>query len=162
VASPSPAEGDVIPIEGGAPLDTRDIAPTRTDEAMPDGAYTQPEALIPDVGPPAAPPPAVSFESAQEKARQLSIRYREVRVQAEKDPGVVSLLEQANGARTMEDQRAALRQYYRLLFKKIASIDKSLTEKCKVMEMAYIRRLAQERLEPTIPLNPPPTPEPLN
>jgi hypothetical protein len=29
------------------------------------------------------------------------------------------------------------------------------------METAYLRRLAQERLEPTIPLNPPPTPEPL-
>jgi hypothetical protein len=85
-----------------------------------------------------------------------------VRVQAEKDPGIVSLLEQANRARTLEEQRAALRQYYRLLFKKIASMDKSLADKCKVMETAYIRRLAQERVEPTIPLNPPPTPEPLN
>ncbi|HEY5954637.1 MAG TPA: hypothetical protein VIT18_09740, partial [Terrimicrobiaceae bacterium] len=129
---------------------------------MPDGAYTQPEALVPDVGPVGPPPPPVSFESAQEKARQLSIRYREVRVQAEKDPGLVSLLEQANRARSLEEQRAALRQYYRLLFKKITSIDKSLADKCKVMETAYIRRLAQERVEPTIPLNPPPTPEPLN
>jgi hypothetical protein len=55
-----------------------------------------------------------------------------------------------------------MREYYRLLFKKIVAIDKSLAEKCKVMETAYLRRLAQERLEPTIPLNPPPTPEPLN
>jgi hypothetical protein len=149
-------------MESGAPLDTRDIVPPRTEEAMPDEAYTQPEALVPDVGPVGPPPPPVSFESAQEKARQLSIRYREVRVQAEKDPGLVSLLEQANRARSLEEQRAALRQYYRLLFKKITSIDKSLAEKCKVMETAYIRRLAQERVEPTIPLNPPPTPEPLN
>ena len=129
---------------------------------MPDEAYTQPDALIPDLAPVAPPPPQVSFESVQEKARQLSTRYREVRVQAEKDPKVVSLFEQAERARTLEDQRAAMREYYRLLFKKIASIDKSLTEKCKVMETAYLRRLAQERLEPTIPLNPPPTPEPLN
>ena len=128
---------------------------------MPDEAYTQPDALVPDLAP-GPPPPPVSFESAQEKARQLSIRYREVRVQAEKDPAVASLFEQAERARTLEDQRAALRQYYRLLFKKIASIDKSLAEKCKVMETAYLRRLAQERLEPTIPLNPPPTPEPLH
>jgi hypothetical protein len=129
---------------------------------MPDEAYTQPDALVPDMAPPGPPPPPVSFESAQEKARQLSIRYREVRVQAEKDPRVVSLLEQAERARTLEDQRAAMREYYRLLFKKIVSIDKSLTEKCKIMETAYLRRLAQERLEPTIPLNPPPTPEPLH
>ncbi|HEY5742040.1 MAG TPA: hypothetical protein VIS99_05810 [Terrimicrobiaceae bacterium] len=157
----TPAAGDVIPVEGGAPLDTRDIAPTPTDEAMPDGAYTQPDALIPDAGP--APPPLPrSFESAQEKARQLSIRYREVRVRAEKDPKVISLLDQAGQATTLEDQRAAMREYYRLLFKKIASMDKSLSEKCRIMETAYLRRLAQERIEPTIPLNPPPTPEPLN
>jgi hypothetical protein len=161
IPSPSPAKSDTIPMEGGAPLDTRDIAPSRPDEAMPDESYTQPEALIPDVGPVGPPPVPVTFESAQEKARQLSIRYREVRVEAEKDPKVINLLEQAERARTLEDQRAAMREYYRLLFKKIASMDKSLTEKCKVMETAYLRRLAQERLEPTIPLNPPPTPEPL-
>jgi hypothetical protein len=149
-------------MEGGAPLETKAIAPRRTEEAMPDEAYTQPEALVPEAAPLGPPPPPVSFESAQERARQLSIRYREVRVQAEKDPRVVSLFEQAERARTLEDQRAAMREYYRLLFKKIASIDKSLTEKCKVMETAYLRRLAQERLEPTIPLNPPPTPEPLH
>jgi hypothetical protein len=144
-------------MEGGAPLETKDIAP-----AMPDEGFTQPEAIIPEerpIGPPAVPP---TFESAQEKARQLSIRYREVRVQAEKDPKVVSLFEQAGQAKTLEGQRAAMREYYRLLFKKIIAIDNSLAEKCKVMETAYIRRLAQERLEPTIPLNPPPTPEPLN
>jgi hypothetical protein len=155
-------ESDTIPIEGGAPLDTREIAPARPDEGMPDEAYTEPDALVPDVGPVGPPPAPVTFESTQEKARQLSIRYREVRVQAEKDPKVVSLWEQAERARTLEDQRAAMREYYRLLFKKIISIDKSLTEKVKVMETAYLRRLAQERLEPTIPLNPPPTPEPLN
>jgi hypothetical protein len=128
---------------------------------MPDEALTQPEALIPDERP-AAPPIPPTFESAQEKARQVSIRYREVRVQAEKDPKVISLLEQAERAKTLENQRAAMREYYRLLFKKIVAIDKSLEQKCKVMETAYLRRLAQERLEPTIPLNPPPTPEPLN
>jgi hypothetical protein len=163
IPSSAPAESDTIPVEGGAPLDTREIAPARPDEGMPDEAYTEPDALIPDVGPVGPPPPApVTFESTQEKARQLSIRYREVRVRAEKDPKVVSLRDQAERARTLEDQRAAMREYYRLLFKKIASIDKSLTEKCRVMETAYIRRLAQERLEPTIPLNPPPTPEPVN
>jgi hypothetical protein len=158
----SATERDSIPIEGGAPLDTREIAPGRPDEGMPDEAYTEPDALVPDVGPVGPPPAPVTFESTQEKARQLSIRYREVRVRAEKDPKVLSLREQAERARTLEDQRAAMREYYRLLFKKIISIDKSLTEKCKVMETAYLRRLAQERLEPTIPLNPPPTPEPLN
>ena len=156
--SPPARESDVIPMEGGAPMETRDIAP----EAMPEDALIQPDALIPDERPSVPPAVPPSFESAQEKARQLSIRYREVRVQVEKDPKVLSLFEQAEKAKTFEDQRAAMREYYRLLFKKIATIDKSLADKCKVMETAYLRRLAQERLEPTIPLNPPPTPEPLN
>ena len=94
---------------------------------MPDEAYTQPDALIPDERPSAPPPVPSSFESAQEKARQLSIRYREVRVQAEKDPKVVSLLEQAERARTLEDQRAAMREYYRLLFQEDRSPSTSLS-----------------------------------
>jgi len=157
VVSPPAGDADVIPMEGGAPLETKEIPPS-----MPEESFIQPDAIIPDERPAGPPGVPATFESAQEKARQLSIRYREVRVQAEKDPKVVSLFEQAGQAKTLEDQRAAMREYYRLLFKKIVAIDKSLAEKCKVMETAYLRRLAQERLEPTIPLNPPPTPEPLN
>ncbi len=168
-AGPAPAS-DVIPLEGqpqppdaviGAPLETKDLAPLvpRPDEAMPDEAFTDPNAIIPDAPlPPSIP--AVT-ESAEEKARQLSIRYREVRVKAEKDPKVLNLLQQADKAKTEEDRRAAFREYYRLLFAKIAAMDKSLAQRCKIMEDAYLRRLAQERLEPTIPLNPPPTPEPI-
>lgn len=158
-ASPSPAS-DIIPLEGqpaiGAPLETSDLAP---DQAMPDEAFVDPNAIVPNELPPAAP---VAAESAEEKARQLSIRYKEVRTQVDKDPKVVSLFQQAEEAKTQEDKRAALREYYRLLFKKMISIDKSLTDRCKIMEEAYLRRLAQERLEPTIPLNPPPTPAPIN
>ncbi len=151
-----PLEGQPAPVEGGAPLDTQDIAP-----ALPDAAYTDPNAIIPDepLAPPALPTAA---ENLQEKARQISIRYKEVRVQVEKDPQVASLMNQAKAAKTMEDERAALRAYYRLLFQKMVAIDKSLAEKCQVMESAYLYRLSQHRLEPTIPLNPPPTPEPLN
>jgi len=159
---PAPPSEDVIPMEGqaqppdavtSAPLDTTDLAP------MPDEAFIDPNALVPDELPPAAPAVA---ESAQEKARQVSIRYRTVRIEAEKDPKVLSLFQQADQAKTEEDRRAALREYYRLLFKKIVSIDKSLADRCAVVEEAYLRRLAQERLEPTIPLNPPPTPKPLD
>lgn len=157
-ATPSPTP-DVIPMEG-APLDTQDIAPLPTlDQAMPDDAFTQPNALVPDEAPPAI---SQSLDNAQEKARLQNIRYKEVRVQVEKDPKVKSLLAQADRSKTQEDKRAALREYYRLLFKKIVAIDKSLAEKCEILETSYIHRLAQIRLEPTIPLNPPPTPEPLN
>ena len=105
---PPAGESDAIPLEGGAPLET---APIRPDEGMPDEALTRPEALIPDERPSVPPAVPPTFESAQEKARQISIRYREVRVQAEKDPKVVSLLQQAERAKTLEDQRAAMREY---------------------------------------------------
>ena len=68
----------------------------------------------------------------------------------------------ADAARSLEDQRAALREYYRRIFAHISKQDKSLANKCKGLEDAYLRRLAQYRLEPTNPLNPPPTPEPIN
>ncbi len=156
-ASPTPA-GDVIPLEG-APLDTRPMGP-KTDEALPDSALVDPNAIIPDESTPPAMPRAV--ENVQEKARAATIKYREVRVEVEKDPQVVELRELADSATSDEAKRAALREYYRLLFKKIVKVDKSLEAKCREMEGAYLRRLAQDRLEPTIPLNPPPVPAPIN
>ncbi len=153
--SPAPTP-DVIPLEG-APLETQDLAPA-IDQAMPDDAFTEPNAVIPD-----APPPPVTqtLDSAQEKLRLQNIRYKEVRIQVDKDRKVKNLREQADKAKTPEDKRAALREYYRLLFKKMVAVDPSLEGKCRIMEEAYLRRLAQERLEPTIPLNPPPTPQPI-
>ncbi len=162
------APSDVIPMEGqpaaapgGAPLETKDLAP-KTDEAMPDDAFTKPNAVIPDETAPQAPAAPATAESAQEKARQVNIHYKEVRVVAEKDPKIVAMLARADTAKTEEDRRAAMREYYRMLFKKITTIDASLTEKCNALQAAYERRFAQYRLEPTIPLNPPPTPEPLS
>ncbi len=151
------------PSSGGAPLTTEDVIPLPppTDFALPDEAFTDPNAIVPDEMP-LAPPPAVVVESEAEKQRELNIRYREVRVKAEQDPKVARMLERADEATSLEDRRAALREYYRLLFKKVASLDSSLKMKSEMMEEAYVRRLAQTRLEPTIPLNPPPTPEPLN
>jgi hypothetical protein len=156
-ASPAPTP-DVIPMESGAPLDTQNLAPS-IDSAMPDDAFTAPNAVIPDEAP---PPVGQALDNAQEKARLLNIRYKEVRIQVDKDPKVKSLFSQSVTAKAPEEKRAALREYYRLLFKKMVAVDKSLESKCREMEDAYIRRLAQERLEPTIPLNPPPTPEPIN
>ena len=40
-------------------------------------------------------------------------------------------------------------------------LDNTLSKKCDLMEKTYLARLAQMRVEPTIPLEPPPKPEPL-
>jgi len=160
---------DVIPLppESGAAeapmVSETDVAPVNkpgTDLALPDSAFADPNSVIPDGS--SAMPPAPSGPSASEIERKLKVRYKEVRIEVEKDPAVRSLWEQAQSAKTFEDERAALREYYRLLFKKMKKVDKDLTARCEVMERAYIARLAQSRVEPTIPLNPPPTPEPLS
>ena len=170
-ASPSPVAGeDVIPLppESGAaekPMvsDTevpKNAKPARG-EPLPDSAFADPNAVIPsDAGTGVAP--GASGPSAQEIERKLKTRYQEIRIQVEKDPAVRSLMEQSKAAKSFEDERAALREYYRLLFKKIKKADKDLTAHCDRLEQAYLARLAQTRIEPTIPLNPPPTPAPLS
>ncbi|MEI6279903.1 MAG: hypothetical protein WCQ16_11080 [Verrucomicrobiae bacterium] len=160
------ADEDVIPLppESGAAeppmVSETEVAPRPKPGApLPDSAFADPNAVIPDDASPASPAPV--GPSATEIARKLKIRYQEVRTEVEKDPAVRSLREQAQSAKSFEDERAALREYYRLLFKKIKKADKDLATKCDVLENAYIARLAQTRIEPTIPLNPPPAPEPL-
>jgi hypothetical protein len=144
------------------PIVAEDIIPMAPmpDLALPDESFVESESLFIDEPPP--PPTEIAIESQAEKERELMIRYREVRMKADEDPEVTAMRERAEAATSIEDQRAAYREYYRLLFDKVARLDKSLKQKAKVMTDAYTRRLAQMRLEPTIPLNPPPTPEPLD
>ncbi len=161
--APDAAPGeDIIPLppEAGsaeAPM-VSDSEVLPTDSAPPEPTFDDPNAVIPS-DPSGAP--AAAGPSSLEIARKLKIRYQEVRIQVEKDPAVRSLMEQSKSAKTFEDERAALREYYRLLFKKMKKVDKSLTGRCEKMETAYIERLAQTQVEPTIPLNPPPTPKPI-
>lgn len=174
-ASPSPSPSqtgaeDVIPLppEAGAaetPIvsetDVPGLSAPGPGQPLPDAAFADPNAVIPS-GTDSNPPPAPSGPSAQEIERKIKVRYQEVRTQVEKDPEVRSLLKQSKNAKSFEDERAALREYYRLLFSKMKKVDKELTARCDRMERAYLSLLAQSRIEPTIPLNPPPTPEPLS
>ncbi|MCX7713413.1 MAG: hypothetical protein N2035_07100 [Chthoniobacterales bacterium] len=88
-------------------------------------------------------------------------RYRDLRIKTEKIPTVAELRKKAERAKTLEDYRAAMRAYYRELFRRMRKADPSLKPRIDAMEKAYLENLAQTRIEPTIPLSPPPTPEPL-
>jgi hypothetical protein len=162
------ADEDVIslPSDSGAAetpmVSETEVAPSaspKSGEAIPDSSFADPNAVIP--GDAESVPSAPMGPSASEIERKLKIRYQELRTEVDKDPAVRSLREQAQSAKSFEDERAALREYYRLLFKKIRKLDKALSARCDALESAYLSRLAQTRIEPTIPLNPPPTPEPL-
>jgi hypothetical protein len=105
--------------------------------------------------------PALPSIPIGEPARVIDARYKALRIKIDKDPEVLSLKKQADAAKTYEGNRAALREYYRLLFKKMRAADDTLETRISTMEQAYLNRLAQTRLEPTIPLEPPPKPRPL-
>jgi len=147
----------------GAPIEPNPDAALPTNEVAPSDV-PNPDNLIPqgtadsDNAPPA---PAKPTENKFEQDRKLQVRYQQVKLQALKDADIRSLQEQADAAKTDEMKRQALREYYRLLFAKMTSIDATLKDKCDVMQQAYLRRLGQYRVSPSIPLQPPPTPEPL-
>ena len=94
------------------------------------------------------------LESIEKKQQQLKVRYYQVRTQVENDSEVSALKQQADRAATDEIKRQALRAYYDLLFKKMKAVDSSISDRCDAMQAAYLRRLEQTTLEPTIPLAP--------
>ena len=126
-----------------------------------DRDYVDPNQLMPTDAAPAPIDPRTLAAAGEEQERKIKIRYQQVRAKAEQDSDVASLLAKAKTATTFEGERAAYRKYYELLFKKMRKLDSSLSKKCDLMEKTYLARLAQTRVEPTIPLELPPKPEPL-
>lgn len=153
-SDPLPSRSEDDP---GLGLDDGELLPMDTSD-IPDPDSLFPDDLFPGELPP--PPPTVS-ENTVERDRKLRVRFQEVKFQALKDQAIREMKLRADRARTDEDKRAALREHYKMLFAKMVMIDPELAERCALMEQAYLRRLTQFRVEPTIPLNPPPTPEPL-
>lgn len=117
--------------------------------------------VMPSDLPPMDVAPALPSVPMGEPVRVIDARYKALRIKIDKDPEVISLKQQADSAKTYEQNRAALREYYRLLFKKMRAADSSIETRINQMEQAYLNRLAQARVEPTIPLEPPPKPRPL-
>jgi len=99
--------------------------------------------------------PDIVEATTLEKSRALTARYREVRTKVEQMPEMVALREKADQATTFDDERAALRKYYRTLFAQIKKHDKSLETKCVLMEAAFLSLLEQKNIEPTVPRVPP-------
>jgi flagellar biosynthesis/type III secretory pathway protein FliH len=126
-----------------------------------DKDYVDPNQLMPTDAAPVPIDPRTLAAAGEEQERKIKIRYQQVRAKAEQDSDVASLLAKAKTATTFEGERAAYRKFYELLFKKMRKLDSSLSKKCDLMEKTYLARLAQTRVEPIIPLEPPPKPEPL-
>lgn len=117
------------------------------------GAVTAPsEPIIPE-----RPP---LLEDPQEAERKLRVQFRKVKAVLDRDPQLLALQETANIAPTPEDQRAARRAYYALFFQKVRKADPKLTDYADRLERSSLVPLYQTRITPTLPLNPPPKPQP--
>jgi hypothetical protein len=104
-------------------------------------------------------PSPINAAGNEEKQRQeQKARYYSVKVKADKDEDLTELQGKADKAKSDEAKRQALRQYYDLLAKRMKKIDPGLADWIDTMHSAYLRRLEQVRVEPTIPVNPPPVP----
>ena len=102
--------------------------------------------------------PVNNTESIEKKKHELKVRYNEVRTQVEKEESVATLRQAVDKAATPEAVRQASKVYYEFLFKRMKQVDPSLSERCDLMQGAYLRRLQQMGIEPTIPLHAPLTP----
>lgn len=165
----TPSDQDFINLPNDPAVQPTDIISdsqiSLTGETLPaaesDRDYVDPNQLMPTDAAPAPIDPRTLAAAGEEQERKIKIRYQQVRAKAEQDSDVASLLAKAKTATTFEGERAAYRKYYELLFKKMRKLDSSLSKKCDLMEKTYLARLAQTRVEPTIPLELPPKPEPL-
>lgn len=106
---------------------------------------------------PSVPP---IIEDPREAERKMRVKFRKLRARLIGDPELISLEDMAERAPTPEDYRAARRAYYALFFKKVRKADGSLKDYADKLEKQSVAGLYQTRIEPTVPLNPPPEPQP--
>ena len=117
---------------------------------------SDPNSLIPPPMEPEQPSPVNSAGNEEKQRQEQKARYYTVKVKADKDEDVAALLDKSEKAKTDEGKRQALRRYYDLLAKRMKKIDSSLSDWIDTMHAAYLRRLEQVRVEPTIPVVTPP------
>jgi len=150
--------------------DSSPLAPATSDPAAPaansgmgsagqNPPPSDPNSLIPPPVEPEQPSPINAAGNEEKQRQDQKTRYYTAKVKADKEEALVSHQQKADKAKSDEAKRQALREYYDLLAKRMKKIDPSLSEWIDTMHAAYLRRLAQVRVEPTIPLNPPPVPD---
>ncbi len=118
---------------------------------------SDPNSLIPPPSEPEQPSPVNAAGNEEKQRQEQKARYYSVKVKADKEEALASLMEKSDKAKNDESRRQALRQYYDLLAKRMKKLDPSLSDWIDTMHSAYLRRLEQVRIEPTVPVNPPPT-----
>ena len=158
-AAAQPTPNEFVP--GPAPTNGEPAAPAPNSGMGSPGQNpppSDPNSLIPPPEEPLPPSPINTAGNEETQRQQQKSRYYSVKVKADKDEDLSSLLTQADKAKSDEVKRQALREYYDLLAKRMKKIDPSISDWIDTMHSAYLRRLDQARVEPTIPMSLPPAP----
>jgi hypothetical protein len=171
-ATPESTPAAPAPADASAPVDTNvpsppAIPPDSGAPASESGAGSpgqnpppsDPNSLIPPPVEQDQPSPVNASGNEEKKRQEQKTRYYTAKTQADKEDSLASLLAKAEKAKSDEAKRQTLREYYDLLAKRMKKIDPSISDWIDTMHSAYLRRLQQVRVEPTIPLDPPPAPE---
>ncbi len=162
-AATQPAKSDAAPTTAPASSASSEPAAPAANSGMGSAGQnpppSDPNSLIPPPAEPEQPSPINAAGNEEKQRQDQKTRYYTVKVKADKEESLVSLQQKADKAKSDEAKRQALREYYDLLAKRMKKIDPSLSEWIDTMHAAYLRRLAQVRVEPTIPLNSPPVPD---
>jgi hypothetical protein len=165
--SPSPSPADVTPTasnqtssKAAAPADP--LAPGANSGAGSPGQnppQSDPNSLIPPPVEPSQPSPINSAGNEEKQRQDQKAKYYAAKVKADKEESLASLLTKSDKAKSDETKREILREYYDLLAKRMKKIDPSISDWIDTMHAAYLRRLQQIRLEPSIPQGLPPMPD---
>jgi len=165
--SPSPSPADANPAasnqtssNAAAPADP--LAPGANSGAGSPGQnppQSDPNSLIPPPVEPSQPSPINSAGNEEKQRQDQKAKYYAAKVKADKEEGLASLLTKSDNAKSDETKREILREYYDLLAKRMKKIDPSISDWIDTMHAAYLRRLQQIRVEPSIPQGLPPIPD---
>jgi len=117
---------------------------------------SDPNSLIPPPIEPSQPSPINAAGNEEKQRQDQKAKYYAAKVKADKEEGLASLLTKSDKAKSDETKRETLREYYDLLAKRMKKIDPSISDWIDTMHSAYLRRLQQIRVEPSIPTGLPP------
>jgi hypothetical protein len=165
--SPSPSPADAIPAasnqtssNAAAPADP--LAPSANSGVGSPGQnppQSDPNSLIPPPVEPSQPSPINAAGNEEKQRQDQKAKYYAAKVKADKEDGLASLLTKSDKAKSDETKREILHEYYDQLAKRMKKIDPSISEWIDTMHAAYLRRLQQIRVEPSIPQGVPPMPD---
>lgn len=159
-ADANPAASNQTSSNAAAPADP--LAPGANSGAGSPGQnppQSDPNSLIPPPVEPSQPSPINSAGNEEKQRQDQKAKYYAAKVKADKEEGLASLLTKSDKAKSDETKREILREYYDLLAKRMKKIDPSISDWVDTMHAAYLRRLQQIRVEPSIPQGLPPIPD---